>query len=73
MAFLDQNEEEEDQNPCSAVFSEEWSNSSEFKVQWKFTLGDINTPTFCVRFDYNDKYIAASKGDGSIQIFNLFT
>ena len=66
MAFLDQNEEEEDLNPCSPNFSEEWSNSSEFKVQWKFTLGEITTPTFCVRFDYNDKYIAASKGDGSI-------
>lgn len=30
-------------------------------------------PTYCVRFDYNDKYIAASKADGSIQIFNMFT
>jgi WD40 repeat protein len=40
--------------------------------------------TFCVRFDPNDKYIAAGKsrvalteyvgcGDGSIRIFNVFT
>jgi len=37
------------------------------------TLGSIDVPTYCVRFDYNDKYIAAAKGDGSIQIYNLFT
>ena len=74
MAFLDQNaEEDEDQFPLSATFSEEWSNSSDFKVQWKFTLGETTTQTFCVRFDYHDKYIAASKGDGTIQIYNLFT
>ena len=29
--------------------------------------------TFCVRFDPNDKYIAAGCGDGSIRIFNVFT
>ena len=33
----------------------------------------MDVPTYCVRFDYNDKYIAAAKGDGSIQIYNLFT
>jgi len=37
------------------------------------TLGAVDVPTYCVRFDYNDKYIAAAKGDGSIQIYNLFT
>jgi len=26
-----------------------------------------------VRFDPNDKYIAAGQGDGSIKIFNVFT
>jgi WD40 repeat protein len=30
-------------------------------------------PTFCVRFDYNDKYIAAAMADGSIRIWNVFT
>jgi hypothetical protein len=30
-------------------------------------------PTFQVRFDYNDKYIAAAMADGSIKIFNVFT
>ena len=52
---------------------EEPSQSSEFKVKHKFTLGDTSSPTYCVRFDYNDKYIAASCGDGSIRIFNVFT
>ena len=55
------------------VKREEPSQSSEFKVKHKFTLGDTSTPTYCVRFDYNDKYIAASCGDGSIRIFNVFT
>ena len=55
------------------VWREEPSQSSEFKVKHKFTLGDTSTPTYCVRFDYNDKYIAASCGDGSIRIFNVFT
>jgi len=54
-------------------FSDEYSQSSEFRVKPKVTLGTVDMPTFCVRFDYNDKYIAASKLDGSIQIFNLFT
>ena len=30
-------------------------------------------PCFQVRFDYNDKYIAAGMGDGSIKIFNVLT
>jgi WD40 repeat protein len=66
-------EDEDNQTPLSAAFQEEPSQSSEFKVKHKFTLGDTSTPTYCVRFDYNDKYIAASCGDGSIRIFNVFT
>ena len=53
--------------------SDEYSQSSEFRVKPKVTLGSVDVPTYCVRFDYNDKYIAAAKGDGSIQIYNLFT
>ena len=53
--------------------SDEYSQSSEFRVKPKITLGSVDVPTFCVRFDYNDKYIAAAKGDGTIQIYNLFT
>ena len=55
------------------AYSDEYSQSSEFRVKPKVTLGSVDVPTYCVRFDYNDKYIAASKGDGSIQIYNLFT
>ena len=47
--------------------------NSNVKITYKYTLGDINMPTFCVRFDYNDKYIAAAMSDGSIAIYNVFT
>ena len=57
----------------SLASSDEYSQSSEFRVKPKCTLGSVDVPTYCVRFDYNDKYIAAAKGDGSIQIYNLFT
>ena len=30
-------------------------------------------PTFSVRYDWHDKYIAAGCGDGTIRIFNVFT
>lgn len=55
------------------IYSDEYSQSSEFRVKPKITLGSVDVPTYCVRFDFNDKYIAAAKGDGSIQIYNLFT
>jgi len=42
-------------------------------VTHKYTLGDTSTPTFCVRYCWNDKYIATGCGDGSIKIFNVFT
>ena len=42
-------------------------------VAGQYTLGDTKMPTFQVRFDYNDKYIAAAMADGSIKIFNVFT
>jgi WD40 repeat protein len=56
-----------------SFYSDEYSQSSEFRVKPKCTLGSVDVPTFCVRYDYNDKYIAAGKGDGSIEIYNLFT
>jgi len=59
--------------PIFLFLSDEYSQSSEFRVKPKVTLGSVDVPTYCVRFDYNDKYIAAAKGDGSIQIYNLFT
>jgi rRNA maturation protein Nop10 len=33
--------------------------NSDIKVTHKYTLGDTTKQTFCVRFDPNDKYIAA--------------
>lgn len=39
----------------------------------KYTLGDTSVQTFCVRYCWNDKYIASSCSDGSIKIFNVFT
>jgi hypothetical protein len=35
--------------------------NSDVKITHKYTLGDLSMQTFCVRFDPNDKYIAASK------------
>ena len=60
-------------NATCYFFRDENSQSSEFRVKHRCTLGTVDVPTYCVRFDYNDKYVAAAKGDGSIQIYNLFT
>lgn len=46
---------------------------SMYKITENCLLGSTETPTFCVRFDPMDKYIAAGKYDGSIQIFNVLT
>jgi hypothetical protein len=35
--------------------------NSDVKITHKYTLGDLSMQTFCVRFDPNDKYIAAGK------------
>jgi|688.fasta_scaffold447465_1 hypothetical protein len=59
-------EEQANLPPCSKEHIVENAKSSEKKISNKFILGEIGTPTFCVRFDYNDKYIAGSRGDGSI-------
>ena len=74
MVFLaNKEEEDEDLPPCSADTLFENAKSSSIKISLKYTLGDCSTPTFCVRFDHNDKYIAAGRGDGSICIFNVLT
>lgn len=59
--------------PLIKIRSTEVSQSSNVKITHKYTLGTIDKPTFCVRFDYNDKYIAAAMSDGSIAIYNVFT
>lgn len=73
MAFLQEEEEDEDLPPCSADTFFENAKSSSIKISLKYTLGDTNTPTFCVRFDQQDKYVAAGRGNGSISIFNILT
>jgi hypothetical protein len=47
--------------------------NSDIKITHKYTLGDTSKQTFCVRYDPNDKYIAAGQVDGSISIYNVFT
>ena len=42
-------------------FSLECIKNSDVKINHKYTLGDLNSQTFCVRYDPNDKYIAAGK------------
>ena len=66
-------EAEADLPPCSPEHKIVPAKNSELKITHKYTLGDVTSPTFCVRFDYFDKYIAAGKGDGSIAIYNVFT
>ena len=36
-------------------------------------LGDTSQATFSIRFDHNDKYLAAGCQDGTIKIYNIFT
>ena len=64
---------EDNSAPCSPDFKLITAKDSDLKITHKYTLGDITSPTFCVRFDWNDKYIAAGKGDGRIEIYNVFT
>ena len=64
---------EEEAVPVSEKFTLECIKNSDVKISHKYTLGDLTMQTFCVRFDPNDKYIAAGCGDGAIRIFNVFT
>ena len=66
--MIDQMKEEDNQTPLSDkftyftflyLFSLECIKNSDVKVSHKYTLGDLSMQTFCVRFDPNDKYIAA--------------
>jgi WD40 repeat protein len=65
--------EEENLPPCSDKQTIKAEKNSNCKVTEKYKLGDVSVPTFCVRFDYHDKYIAAGQGDGAIRIYNVFT
>jgi len=65
--------EEENLPPCSDKQTIIPAKNSYIKITEKYKLGDTSVPTFCVRFDYHDKYIAAGQGDGAIRIYNVFT
>ena len=71
--MLDQLKEEDFQTPVSASFDLENARNSNVKIQHKYTLGDTDMQTFSVRYDPNDKYIAAGCGDGCVRIYNTFT
>ena len=68
-------EEEEEDTPVSDHFKINAANNAQIKLVHKYFLGDVekHNATFCVRFDPNVKYLAAGKGDGTIQIFNTLT
>jgi len=36
-------------------------------------MGDPDTKIFCVKFDYDDKYIAAACEKGEIRVYNTNT
>jgi len=73
MNTIFQDNEEDNAEPMSDSFHMECQKNSEVKVTHKYTLGDTSTATFCVRYDWNDKYIATGCADGTIKIFNVFT
>ena len=68
-------EAKEEQNlaPVSEKFSLECIKNSDVKVSHKYTLGSLETASFCVRYDPHDKYIAQGCGDGTIRIYNVFS
>ena len=65
--------EEDNQTPLSEKFTLECFKTSDVKISHKYTLGDLSTKTYCIRYDPNDKYLAAGCEDGTIKIFNVFT
>lgn len=68
-------EEEDEANlaPLSPDHDLQQMRGSDIKVQHRFTIGDIESQTMCVRFDPHDKYIAQGCHDGKIRIWNVFT
>jgi WD40 repeat protein len=66
-------EDEENLLPLSPTYDLQQIKGTEIKVSHRFTLGDVNSQTMCVRFDPHDKYIAQGCHDGKIRIWNVFT
>ena len=56
--MTDQMKEEDNMVPLSEKFTAVPLKSSKVKISHKYTLGNIDKATFCVRYDPNDKYIA---------------
>jgi len=71
--MTDQAKEEENLTTVSEKFCLEQIKNSNVKVSHKYTLGSLDSQTFCVRFDPLDKYIAQGCGDGTIRIYNVFS
>ena len=71
--MTDQMKEEDNMVPLSEKFTAVPLKSSKVKISHKYTLGNIDKATFCVRYDPNDKYIAQGCSDGSIRIYNVFS
>ena len=59
--------------PVSESFKLEAVKNSDIKVSHKYTLGTLETQTFYLRFDPQDKYLAQCCRDGTIRIYNVFT
>lgn len=72
---MQQNKEEDEKNlvPLSDKFTLECVKNSSVKISHKWTMGDLDTQTFYIRFDPTDKYLAQCALDGTIRIYNMFT
>ena len=73
--MMQQGKDEEEKNlaPLSEKFTLETVKNSSVKISHKWTMGDLDTQTFYVRFDPTDKYLAQCAMDGTIRIYNMFT
>ena len=58
--MMQKEKEEEEKNlvPLSEKFTLECVKNSSVKISHKWTMGDLDTQTFYVRFDPTDKYLA---------------
>ena len=71
--MTDQDADEDTLAPLSEKFTLDCIKNCDVKISHKYTLGSLDTQTFCVRYDPNDKYLAQGCGDGTIRIYNVFT
>ena len=69
--MMTEKDEKENLLPLSHTFTPIASSNPQVKITHKYTLGNTEKPTFCVRFSPNDKLIATGSFDGTIRIFNV--